>query len=175
MRRTFVTIATIALLTLAGCAGSPAPATTDTAPPIDLSASNSTATQPDQSAKVAYNADTTETLPTDPPTQAEDGYRWVVVNMRVTNTGETAREVTAHQYVLRGEDDVYGYVQVDEPWALGYGPDAGIAPGESRTGWVVFHVPTDVSDAELTTRTDTSRSYAVGFIPDPSLPLQPPT
>lgn len=171
------------VLVTAGCSGgsSADPVTTTTAPsgtyepltPITLSVSDATATAPDASLRVKYGATTATLLPTDPPTLAEEDRRWVAVHMSVTNRGTEPYNAIASQYVLRADGIQYEYVQVNESWALNYGSDTTIAPNGTRSGWVIFHVPSDVTDATLTVRNATRQTYRVTFEPATSTPELP--
>ena len=169
-RHITIAIAFAALAIIAGCTGSPSADTTEppTAAPIDINDADVTAEQPDVNLSIAYESRTTTKLPTEPATLADDGYRWVLVNMQVRNVGEQPHEVTSYQYTLESESGTHEPVQTKEQWALGY-DDGTIGPDRSTRGWVVYHVPNDVDTATLTVRSATQQSFDVRFAYYPGL------
>lgn len=122
--------------------------------------------------EISYNSAVVSTIPTDPPTRAESGAKWLLVRMDVTNAGATERTLTAHQYILEADGDTYEYVATDATWAIG-GPEhtsgPTVAPIETATGWVVFHIPMESASARLTVRENTREAFAISFTRDASL------
>jgi len=192
------TVAVVAMIALAGCSGATTPATeptttptatttlpgtatptaTTTPPPSPVSVAtiNTTADTPDVSLSVRYNATTQWQLPTDPPTLADSGQKWLVVRMDITNTGSEQRAVTGYQYIAEAGADRYEPVASTEDWALAQADGqstATIGPGETVTRWLVFQVPTDTTDATLQVRENTQQTFAVRFAHDPSLTATP--
>jgi hypothetical protein len=166
-------------VSLSGCAGSstdrPTEADTPTEKPltsVDLTAVDATAGDPDVSLTIGYNATVTERIPTSPPTLADPGSKWLAVRMRVTNAGDTDRELTGYQYVVTANGETHEPVGVRADWSLfqadgTYGPT--VAPGESATRWVIFSIPDETTDATLRIRENNRASYAVTFNHDGSL------
>lgn len=181
-RRQFLAAAaSVVGVSLAGCAGGsadtptpdPTPPPTESPPsPVDLEAVDTSAGNPDVSLTIGYNATVTDRIPTSPPTLAEAGSKWLAVRMRVTNTGDTARELTGYQYVVAAGGRTHEPVATRTEWSLFRADDVSgptVAPDDSVTGWVIFSVPDSTTDAALRIREDTRESYAVTFESDESL------
>jgi hypothetical protein len=151
-----------------GCLGSSAE---DSPTDVSLSAEDSNPAVPDVSLNVSYNNTVDTEIPTEPTTVAEDGQKWLLVRMDVTNTGTDARDLNAYQYRVVTDADQYEQVITKESWEL-RGKEA--TPDETVSGWVVFHIPESVTDATLTVGGG-QRNYAVAFTHDTSLDADPPT
>jgi len=152
-----------------GCLGSSAE---DGPTDVSLSAEDSNPANPDVSLDVSYNSTVDTEIPTEPTTVAEDGQKWLLVRMDVTNTGPDARELNAYQYRVAADADQYEQVITKESWEL-RGKE--VALDETVSGWVVFHIPESVTDATLTADSGDQRNYAVAFTHDTSLDADPPT
>jgi len=180
-RRQFLAAAaSVAGVSLAGCAGGSAdtptadstPPPTESPPPVDLEAVDTSADNPDVSLTIAYNATVTDHIPTSSPTLAEAGSKWLAVRMRVVNTGDTARELTGYQYVVAAGGETHEPVATRTEWSLFRADDVSgpaVGPDDSVTGWVIFSVPDSTTNATLRIREDTRESYAVTFEPDGAL------
>ncbi|ELZ05380.1 DUF4352 domain-containing protein [Natrialba aegyptia] len=120
-------------------------------PGVTLDSEDLEAEDADVSLEIAYNARvSTELGPGEHSTIAEDGNKWVIVRMDVTNTGDAERELLAHQYILESGGETYEIVAFDEHYLRG--KTAG--SGETVTGWVAFHVPVETETATLTANQD---------------------
>lgn len=140
---------------------------------VHLSSQDVRSSDPDYSLDVAWNARAQRTI--DPPDEtrggAEDGHVWIVVTMRVTNTGDDPRELTAIQYVLNGEEQ-YEFVHTRSQGYLG---GQTVSPGEIAYGWVLFHVPDDAGDLTLTAeQSHLAESFTILFEKDDSIEIPIP-
>jgi len=179
MNRTIPVIAVVTILLLAGCLSAsnsstmptPDQVTTPTPSPVVLGAENVSAEPADVELRVAYHSRSKTSLPTTPRTLAEEGQKWLAVNMAVTNRGNESRELTSHQYIIQTDSDRYEFVYTDSEWAL---EETRVAPGETVTGWVIFHVPENVTEGTITIRNNTRRSFTINFTRNQSLnePIQ---
>jgi len=155
---------------LAGCtsATSTDPDESDAdVPDVTLSATDLEADDPDVSLEIAYNARTSTALtPGERTTVAEDGHKWLIVRMDVTNTGADTRELTAHQYAVESDGETYEVVAFNDHYLRG----KTVEPGETTTGWLAYHVPLETESATLTARQDLIQErLAVAFTLDTSL------
>jgi len=163
-RRQFLVVAGVAT---AGCLSDQS---TDAPPAVSLDAEDHSDPTPDVSLEVVYNAGVTSELPTDPPTIADDGWKWLLVRMDVTNLGDTPRELSEYQYRVTTDDGEFGHVVTKTQWTLA-GKRA--APSETASGWVVFHIPESASAATLSVRENTRLAYDVAFNQDSTLTTDP--
>ena len=144
----------------------------DDIPEVSVAAEDATVANPDVSLSVAYNSTVDTELPTDPTTLAEDGHKWLLIRMDVTNRMGISRELTSYQYTVDEIGERDGPVRTKEPWSL-LGKNA--QPGETVTGWVVFHPPRSLTDATLSARGYSQTKFAVTFTHDDTLNADPPT
>lgn len=167
-RRRYLLFVAPAISSLAGCFAGDGSSGADqeTLKSVDLSAENVESDSPYASLNVNYAETVSSEIPTDPPTLAEEGMKWLFVKMHVTNIGTSNHEFTGGPFIVRAERDIYEIVSSREDWEL---RGRTIQPDSTRTGWMVFHIPEEVTEATLTIRDDISMGYSVRFIHDPSL------
>lgn len=144
----------------------------DNIPEVSVAAEDATVANPDVSLSVAYNSTVDTELPTDPTTLAEDEHKWLLIRMDVTNRTGASRELTIYQYTVDEIDERDGPVRIEKSWSL-LGKNA--QPGETATGWVVFHPPMSLTDATLSARSYSQTQFAITFTHDTSLDADPPT
>lgn len=113
------------------------------------------------SLEVDYAATVSRQIPTEPPTIANDGMKWLFVRMQVTNTGSKEYKLSGAPFVVKADGEVYEIVFTRQEWEL---PGRTIQPSSSTSGWMVFQIPLGVTEAILTVRkNDLSRNYSVTF------------
>lgn len=101
--------------------------------------------------------------------QPNDGNKFVVVRMNITNTGSRNLELTPRLVHLQSNGVVY-----ESQILFGSGQGLSgvtLAPGGSYTGWTVFSVPNGTAEGSLVVNQDAyiSRNVAVEFTRDPSI------
>jgi hypothetical protein len=133
--------------------------------PVALSATDVQSESPRASLDVAYGATVATEIPTEPPTIANDGTKWLFVRMEVANTGDSTYEMTGGIFVIRARGDEHFLVSTKQDWEL---RGRTIQPGETTTGWLVFQLPSDVDEATLTLYEETEQ-HTVMFTQDSSL------
>lgn len=134
--------------------------------PVNVSADEVESAEPYASLHIAYAATVSSEIPSDPPTLAEERMKWLFVKMRVTNTGSSEHEFTGGPFIIRAKSEVYGIVSTREGWEL---RGRSIEPDATETGWIVFQIPSGVTEATLTIRDDISRNYSIRFVREASL------
>lgn len=161
-RRTYVSLIAIAGICSAGCISDKS----EEVKSFSLTAENVDADSPDASLKIVYAATVTQELPTDPPTLADDGMKWLLVRMRVKNTGTDEYDINGGPFIVYVDGEVYEIVFTKQEWGL---PSRTVQSGASTTGWMVFKIPVGVTEAKLTVRDDISRKFSITFMSDSSL------
>jgi len=153
---------------LAGCSGGSGPSDM-TLKGID----HNTDWEVDVSLAVTFNEVTREEIqPGDTTIVAEDYYKFVLVRMDVTNTGENTRELRAHQYVVAGAGfQRKNVTEFDEHYLAGLTA----RPGETVTGWIAFQVRMNTGEGLLTVLQDRlTEGIDVTFTRDTSLDVSFP-
>ncbi|SEW10279.1 DUF4352 domain-containing protein [Natrinema salifodinae] len=153
---------------LAGCssAASETDPDPDTVADVALESEDLRAEDADVSLEIAYSARIDRELsPGDQATLADDGEKWLIVRMDVTNTGDVKRDLEVAQYVVTAAGETYEVVHFDEHFLRGMAPGA----GETVTGWVAFSIPEDMTEATLTAAQDLQDRLDVTFTRDTSL------
>ena len=102
--------------------------------------------------------------------QAEDGNKFAVVRMQLTNAGESEIDLTPRLFRLTADGVSYDFQSL---FGSGQGGlDVALQQNASYDGWVVFEVPEDTSNAELTVNQDAYvGNTTVRFTQDESLPV----
>lgn len=161
-RRSYLSILAVGAMAASGCAstGQPAATATRTLTPVSVNEADVSADDPVTTLEVEYSATVANELPTDPPTLAEDGQKWVLLRMRITNEGAETYDVTGGPFILEHNGQTYEIVSTGADWSV---RGRTIEPGDSTTGWLVYHLPEAATSAMLTVRDDISRSYKVTF------------
>lgn len=149
------------LIALAGCSGL-TNTPTESPAPITVDAVDATPENPDVTLSVEYNAVVTDTIPTEPRTVAEDGYVWLAVHTHVTNDGSGSWDVASYPFSATFSGNSQTPTSVGEPWAIG--EDATIlTPGETATGWLIYHIQADAESATLEATEPTQRTFAIDY------------
>jgi len=122
----------------------PETATTDAPPSVEVSARDVSASG--VSLRAAWRARAQRVL--DPPgaaaTVPDDGRIWLVVQLAVTNTGDSSWPATPTPFVLHAGDSQYEVVVAD---AASYFPrEEAVAPDDTVSGWIAFQPP-ETADA----------------------------
>ena len=165
-RRQYLSL--IGAAAIAGCAteSDPGTWTGEPNPPVTLAARDATAQPADVSLELTYNSYAGPELPTDPATLADDGYKWLIVRCDVTNVGDTQRDLTMYQYLVESNGEQYETVQTKESWSLA---EQSAGPGGTVTGWLVFQIPQETTEATLFVRGETQTTFEIRFKRDRSL------
>jgi len=127
-----------------------------------------------QSLNVTWNARAQSAV--DPDTsdvsnyQAEDGNKFVVVRVQLTNAGENEIDLTPRLFGMTADGVGYDYQAL---FGSGQGGlDVSLQQNASYDGWVVFEVPEDTSNAELTVNQDAyAENTTVRFTQNENLPV----
>ena len=87
----------------------------------------------------------------DPPerdvrTLAEDGFKWLVVQLAVTNNGTSEWDARPVPFIVETNGDRF---EITTSRVESYFGGEPLAPGESVSGWLSFHIPRDARTAEL--------------------------
>jgi len=83
----------------------------------------------------------------------EDGEKFLVVRMHITNTGSQDIELTPRFFKFKSEGVIYDYQAL---FGSGHGlSGVTLTPGADYTGWLVFAVPSDTSSGTLLVNQDT--------------------
>jgi len=92
---------------------------------------------------------------------------WLAVRMDVKNQGNSERNLERKQYVVEAAGETHEFVHMDMEYKLS---EKVAAPGETVTGWVFFHVPTNSTEVTLTAVQDhLAEPFTVTFTHDSSL------
>lgn len=179
-RRVLTGYTTALLFGLAGCTSDSALETTTTPPPadetttlpaIDLSTTDATPESSDVQLEVRWRARVQRVLQSADsggvPTHAEDGRKWLVVQLAATNTGGQAWDATPVPFVVDVGAERFEFVSTDDDQYFG---GRKLASGESLSGYLVFQIPLAASTATLTVDQDlVADALAVVFEHDASL------
>jgi len=135
---------------------------------VSLSSEDTTATNPDVSLVLEYSGEVLYELRTEEGRQSpKEGMKFLMVRTRITNVGDSARDLTAQQYLLTSGDKEY------EPAFIGtegYVSEIIIPPGTRTNAWVLFEIPQETSQATLTARQDRIEPrFSVEFVPNPGI------
>jgi archaellum component FlaG (FlaF/FlaG flagellin family) len=147
-RRNYFTTIGAVVTVLAGCSSDDSG---DSVSSVDLGAEDASPSDSTATLRVSYSAETRTELPTDPPTLAEDGHKWLVVEMEITNEGDEVHEISPSRYVVWIDGEMHEFVVTKGDRSL-RGED--VDPGESVSGEVVFHIPEETTAATLAVRDD---------------------
>jgi len=103
---------------------------------------------------------------------AEDGEKYIVVRMQLTNTGSTSIEMTPSLFRVLANGVEYEYQAL---FGSSQGGLSGVTLREDATydGWVAFSVPESTTEAELIVNQDAyyQTNTAVEFEQDSSMPV----
>lgn len=148
-------------------ATTPTPTSNSDGPPrVALSAKDSDPRSPFASLDVSYGSMVGTEIPTEPPTLANEGTKWLFIEMQVTNTGSEEYQMMGAAFVIEAAGRQRSLVVTKEDWEL---RGRVIDPQETIRGWLVFQIPIETTEATLTALTGTSRDYALTFRRDESL------
>jgi hypothetical protein len=137
-----------------GSPSSDASTTGDISPPsVDLTAEDVSPSDTNGTLRVAYRSGGAQSkIGTNPATIAEDGQKWLIVELSITNEGDEVHEVSPSRYVVQIDNQQYTQVITDRETSL---KDIGkLEPGGTVSGEIVYHIPEEASDATLTVRDD---------------------
>ena len=101
----------------------------------------------------------------------DDGEKFVVVRMTITNAGDRQHQLTPRLFRLEADGEVYDHENTLGP---GYNiDDVTIGPGDEYSGWTVYAVPMGTTEARLTVDRDfyLERNVSVTFTHDPDLAI----
>jgi hypothetical protein len=180
-------VASTTLLALAGCSGDSPPETTtannhratsastettQSLPVVDVSATDASAESADVNLRVRWRARAQHVL--DPAgeaaTVAEDGHKWLVVQVSVTNDGETAWDTTPVPFVVDIDGEQH---EVVTSRAGSYFGTNTLDPRDGETGWIAFHIPRAATSATVTLDPDlVSMEITAQFEEDDSLTFE---
>lgn len=166
-RRQFLALA--ATTAVAGCGeNAPGRGTPPQAPlpPVTLSAVDTTVENPEVSLRFVYNWAVQSEIPLDSTTRPNPGNKWLVLRADVTNRGESSQNLSADQYVIRTAEGAYSFTLTLTDWAL---VSKQAAPGETVTGWLVFQIPSPVTEATLAVTESAADDHAITFSQDTTL------
>lgn len=103
--------------------------------------------------------------------QPNDGEKFVVVRMQVTNTGTSDLELTPRLFQLRADGVVYEYQVL---FGSGHGlAGVTLTPGAGYSGWTVFSVPNGTTEGSLIVNQDAyfRKNVTVQFTHNASMPI----
>jgi len=151
----FLAIAVVVLLALAGVGLFFVASSAEGEPPgadvsnVTMSASNADPADPTYKIQSTWSARAQSAVDPDPGSltqySADDGEKYLVVRMQIENTGDESIELTPRLWQLETDGVVYDYQGL-----LGSGSmDATLRPDATYSGWVIFAIPEDTSEATL--------------------------
>lgn len=118
---------------------------------VSVSTTNETIEAADTSLEVTWNARAQSAV--DPDTgdystyQSNDGEKYLVVRMKISNTGDSGVDLTPRAFRVESDGVVY-----DSQTLFGSGnslSDVTLTPGGTYSGWVAFSIPEDTSTGTL--------------------------
>lgn len=167
-RRTFLMVASVSMASVSGCLSDNGPShdSSKELEPVTLLAEDSTFDSPHASLNVVYASAVAKEIPTDPPTIADEGMKWLFVKMGITNTGDEDYNITGGPFVVEIEENIYGIVSGKQEWEV---RGRTIEPNETISGWIVYQIPRSATSGTLIIREDISRKYSVIFQRDTSM------
>lgn len=135
---------------------------------FSLSSEGTTAKDPDVSLVVEYSEEVLDELRTEEGRQLpDDGMKFLMVRTRITNVGDSARDLTARQYVLTTGEKEYEPAFVGTE---GYVSESVIPSGARTKGWVLFEIPQETSQATLTAQQGRiEQNLSVEFVDNPGI------
>lgn len=151
----------LVLVTLAGCSGL-TNTPTEATDPLTIDAVDATPDNPDVALSVEYNAVVTDTIPTEPPTAAEDGHAWLAVHVHVTNDGSGPWDVASYPFSVTTASNSLTPTSVGEPWAIGEEATT-LGPGETVKGWLIYHISANADSATLGVTEPTQQTFAIDY------------
>jgi hypothetical protein len=154
-----VVIAIVAVVLIAISAGGGSVENTNTpgsdVSDVSVTAENSISNTPSH-LDIEWNSRAQSAVDPDPDDisiyNSNEGQKFVVVRMKIQNTGSEPVELTPQAFILRSDGVEYSYQGL-----FGSGnslSDVTLNSGGEYSGWVVFSVPEDMTDAELITDQD---------------------
>lgn len=102
---------------------------------------------------------------------AEDGEKFLVVRLRITNSGTQDIELTPRLLQFQSGGVIYDYQGL---FGSGQGMSGvTLTPGAEYTGWTVYSIPSDITDGQLVVNQDVyyDSSVAVAFEHDPEMAI----
>jgi hypothetical protein len=104
--------------------------------------------------------------------RAEDGQKFLVTRMQITNNGDSDIDLTPQLFRVASEGAEYEYQNLFGSSAGGLS-QVSLRPGGSSDGWVVFSIPNETTEGELVVNQDAyfDDNISVAFEHDPSMPI----
>lgn len=127
---------------------------------VSVESENVTPPDPATTLQIAYSGETKWELETNPPTRAEEGYKWLVVELSITNVGGELHEVSPSRYVVLVDNEMYEFVASDVVSSL-RGKE--LPPGGGVIGKIPFHIPNEATAATLTVQKRVQPAVTVIF------------
>lgn len=144
-RRAFVALLSA---TFSGCISGSREDSSESGDEVSLSSEDVTAANPGVSLIVEYSEEVLYEVRTQEGRHTpDDGTKFLMVRTRITNVGDSKRNLTARQYVLVADGERYEPVLVGSE---GYVSEKVIPSGTRTKGWLLFQIPQEVSEAILT-------------------------
>jgi len=170
-----VVVGGIGLLALAGSADSGPTGPGSDVSNVSMVAADASPPDATHSLDVVWNARAQSEVDPDPSDfsayNANEGEKFLVVRMEITNSGDTDVELT--QRLFKAEADGVRY---DTQSLFGSGnsiSDVTLSPGATYSGWVAFSIPSGTTDAELTVSQEAyyRENVTVAFDRNPEMPI----
>ncbi|WP_135807362.1 DUF4352 domain-containing protein [Halorussus marinus] len=174
--------ATISLV-LAGCSGESTPGTTTEddrgspastetekpLPDVDVTATDTSVGDADTHLRVQWRGRVQRVLePTgEAATVAEDGHKWLVIQVSVRHVGGTAWETTPVPFVVDVDGQRY---EVSTSRAESYFGSSTLEEEDVESGWLAFQIPREATSATMNFDSELiSATVSAGFEEDQSL------
>jgi len=143
---------------------------------VSMSAQNADPPSASQSLDVVWNARAQSAVDPDPNDMssynAEDGQKFLVVRMQLTNTGPSSVEMTPSLFRILADGVEYKYQALFGSSQGGLN-DATLREGATYEGWVAFSVPDSTTSAEIIVNQEAyyQTNTTVQFEKDSSMPV----
>lgn len=171
----FGVIACVVVLIIAGLSGAGGGVPGDDVSNVSLTAEDSSPSDASTSLQVVWNARAQSAVDPNPDDMStyssNEGEKFVVVRMEITNTGNEQLELTPRIFQLEANGVIYNHQSLFGSGNSFY--DVSLNPDATYSAWVAFSVPEDATEAQLTVNQEAyyEKNISVSFSEDTELSI----